>query len=95
MRPGWSSSVFGPYFVIGALHSGMAAVAIVLFLIRSTMKNMKYFIRPEHFNLSGKLMLMVSMAWAYFYFNDYLVPWYGGDKWEKILQDFTEKGPLG
>lgn len=95
MRPGWSSSVFGPYFVIGALHSGMAAVAIVLFLIRSTMKNMKYFIRPEHFNLLGKLMLMVSMAWAYFYFNDYLVAWYGGDKWEKILQDFTERGPLG
>ena len=93
MRPGWSSSVFGHYFVIGALHSGMAAVAIVLFLIRSTMKNMTYFIRPEHFNLIGKLMLIVSMTWAYFYFNDYLVPWYGGDRWEKLLQEFTEKGP--
>ncbi len=93
-RPGWSSTVFGPYFVIGALHSGMAAVAVVLFMIRSTMKNMKYFIRPEHFDILGKLMLMVSMAWAYFYFNDYLVPWYGGDKWEKILQDFTQHGPI-
>ncbi len=93
-RPGWTSSVFGPYFVIGALHSGMAAVAIVLFLIRSTMKNMKYFLRPENFDLLGMLMLMVSMAWAYFYFNDYIVSWYGGDKWEKILQAFTEKGPL-
>ena len=93
-RPGWSSTVFGPYFVIGALHSGMAAVAIVLFLIRSTMKNMKYFLRPEHFDLLGKLMLMVSMAWAYFYFNDYIVPWYGGDKWEKILFDFIQHGPL-
>src|SRR5512135_898390 len=93
-RPGWSSTVFGPYFVIGALHSGMAAVALVLFLIRSTMKNMKYFLRPEHFNLLGKLMLMVSMAWAYFYFNDYLVPWYGGDKWEGILFQFIEKGPI-
>ena len=92
-RPGWSSSVFGPYFVIGALHSGMAAVAIVLFLIRSTMKNMKYFLRPEHFDLLGMLMLMVSMAWAYFYFNDYIVPWYGGDKWEKILFDFVQHGP--
>jgi molybdopterin-containing oxidoreductase family membrane subunit len=93
-RPGWSSSVFGPYFVIGALHSGMAAVAMVLFLIRSTMKHMKYFLRPEHFDTLGKLMLMVSMAWAYFYFNDYLVPWYGGDKWDKILGEFIEKGPL-
>src|SRR5512141_1173413 len=38
-RPGWSSTIFGPYFVIGALHSGMAAVALVLFLLRSTMQN--------------------------------------------------------
>jgi len=93
-RPGWASTVFGPYFVIGALHSGMAAVAIVLFLLRSTMKHYKYFIRPEHFNTIGMLMLLVSMAWAYFYFNDYIVPWYGGNKWDKIVQEFAEKGPL-
>jgi Ni/Fe-hydrogenase subunit HybB-like protein len=93
-RPGWSSSVFGPYFVIGALHSGIAAVLLVLFMIRSTMKNMKYFIRPEHFDFLGKLSLIISMAWAYFFFNDYLVPWYGGDKWDKLLLDFHEHGPL-
>ncbi|HEY2982354.1 MAG TPA: NrfD/PsrC family molybdoenzyme membrane anchor subunit [Anaerolineales bacterium] len=93
-RPGWSSTVFGPYFVIGALHSGMAAVAIVLFIIRSTMKHMTYFIRSEHFDTMGRLMLIVSMAWAYFYFNDYIVPWYGGDKWDKLVQEFAEKGPV-
>ena len=93
-RPGWSSTVFGPYFVIGALHSGMAAVAVVLFLLRSSMKHYKYFIRAEHFNTMGMLMLLVSMAWAYFYFNDYLVPWYGGDVWDKLVQEYTEKGPL-
>ena len=93
-RPGWSSSVFGPYFVIGALQSGMAAVAIVLFMIRSTMKNMKYFLRPEHFETLGMLMFLVSLAWAYFYFNDYLVPWYGGDMWDKILNTFIQTGPL-
>ena len=93
-RPGWSSTVFGPYFVIGALQSGMAAVAIVLFMIRSTMKNMKYFLRPEHFETLGMLMFLVSLAWAYFYFNDYLVPWYGGDMWDKILNTFIQTGPL-
>src|SRR5512138_2665271 len=92
-RPGWSSTVFGPYFVIGELHSGMAAVAIVLFLLRSTMKHYKYFIRPEHFNTIGMLMFLVSMAWAYFYFNDYIVPWYGGDVWDKLFQEYAEKGP--
>src|SRR5512138_3914096 len=93
-RPGWHSTVFGPYFVIGALHSGMGAVAIVLFLLRSTMKHYKYFLRAEQFNTIGMLMLLVSMAWAYFYFNDYLVPWFGGDVWEKVVQEYTEKGPL-
>jgi Ni/Fe-hydrogenase subunit HybB-like protein len=93
-RPGWSSSVFGPYFVIGALHSGIAAVMIVIFVIRSTMKNMKYFLRPEHFDFLGKLSLIISMAWAYFFFNDYLVPWYGGDKFDKLLLDFHAQGPF-
>jgi Ni/Fe-hydrogenase subunit HybB-like protein len=94
MRPGWSSTIFGPYFVVGALHSGVAAVAMVLVVVRSTMKNMKYFLRPEHFDAIGKLMLIISMAWAYFYFNDYIVQWYGGDKWTKILMDFQEGGPM-
>jgi Ni/Fe-hydrogenase subunit HybB-like protein len=94
-RPGWSSTIFGPYFVVGALHSGIAAVAMVLVVVRATMKNMKYFIRPEHFDALGKLMLIVSMAWAYFFFNDYMVQWYGGDKWTQYLLEFHEKGPLG
>jgi molybdopterin-containing oxidoreductase family membrane subunit len=95
MRPGWSSSVFGPYFVIGALHSGMGAVALVLAIMRSTMKHMKYFIRPEHFDALGKLMLVISMAWAYFFFNDYMVQWYNGDKWTDILLHYHEAGPMG
>jgi len=94
-RPGWSSTIFGPYFVVGALQSGIAAVAMVVVVIRSTMKNMKYFIRPEHLDALGKLMLVISMAWAYFFFNDYIVQWYGGDKFTKILLHFHENGPLG
>src|SRR5919201_5706555 len=83
-RPGWSSTVFGPYFVIGALHSGMGVWRFCCFLLRSSMKHYKYFIRAEQLNTIGTLMLLVSMAWAYFYFNDYLVPWYGGGICGKI-----------
>ena len=57
------------------------------------MKNMKYFIRPEHFDGIGKLMLMISMAWAYFFFNDYLVQWYGGESISRTLQNFFQTGP--
>jgi Ni/Fe-hydrogenase subunit HybB-like protein len=94
IRPGWSSTIFGPYFVVGALHSGLAAVTIVLFIISRTMKNMKYFIRPEHFDGLGKLMLMITMTWGYFFFNDYIVEWYGGDSIARTLQKFLESGPL-
>jgi Ni/Fe-hydrogenase subunit HybB-like protein len=94
-RPGWSSTIFGPYFVIGALHSGMGAVVAVLAIIRGTMKHMKYFIRAEHFDAIGKLMLIISMGWAYFFFNDYMIQWYGGDKWTDYLLHFHEAGPLG
>jgi molybdopterin-containing oxidoreductase family membrane subunit len=94
MRPGWSSSVFGPYFVLGALHSGMGAVAIVLFIMRKTMVHMDYFIRKEHFDALGKLMLIVSMAYAYFFFNDYIVQWYGGDAATDNLLHWLEEGPM-
>src|SRR5271157_2570687 len=93
-RPGWTSSVFGPYFVVGAVHCGVAAVVMVLYIIRKTMKNMKYFIRLEHFDALGKLMLVISILWAYFFFNDYMVSWYGGDTVSKILQKFLEQGPV-
>jgi len=94
MRPGWSSSVFGPYFVLGALHSGMGAVAIVLFIMRYTMKHMDYFIRKEHFDALGKLMLIVTFAYTYFFFNDYIVQWYGGDRATDNLLHWLEEGPM-
>ncbi len=94
MRPGWSSTVYGPYFVLGALHSGMGAVAVVLFIMRGTMKHMDYFIRKEHFDALGKLMLIVSMAYAYFFFNDYIVQWYGGDRATDNLLHWLEEGPM-
>lgn len=79
MVSGWQSSIFGPYFIIGAILSGVSAVVTILYILRSTMKHMDYFIRKEHFDSLGKLILIFSMAWAYFFFNEYLLAWYGGD----------------
>jgi Ni/Fe-hydrogenase subunit HybB-like protein len=75
---GWRSSIFGPYFVAGAIFSGVSAVINVLFIARSTMK-LHYFIRPEHFDALAKLMLAFSFVWTYFFFTDFFVEWYSGD----------------
>jgi molybdopterin-containing oxidoreductase family membrane subunit len=56
---------------------------------------MKYFVREEHFDALGKLMLIFSFTWAYFYFNEYMVEWYGGDLAAKtVLKAFTQS-PYG
>jgi molybdopterin-containing oxidoreductase family membrane subunit len=34
------------------------------------------------------------MGWGYFFFNDYLVQWYGGDRWTDLLVEWVEKGPM-
>jgi Ni/Fe-hydrogenase subunit HybB-like protein len=91
IQPGWHSTIFGPYFVIGALFSGVAAVIMVLAIARKTM-HLEYFLRAEHFDGMGKFLLLLSLAWAYFYFNDYIVPWYGQEPVEKTLQQMLISG---
>jgi Ni/Fe-hydrogenase subunit HybB-like protein len=85
IQPGWHSTVFGPYFVVGALFSGVAAVILVMIIARKAM-HLEYFLRDEHFDGMAKFLLLLSLAWAYFYFNDYLVPWYGQAPVEKVIQ---------
>ena len=93
MVTGWQSSIFGPYFIIGAILSGVSAVVTILYILRSTMKNMDYFIRKEHFDGLGKLILIFSMSWAYFFFNEYILAWYGGDAVLKQILTLHATGP--
>lgn len=90
--PGWHSTIFGPFFVAGAIFSGISAVVTVLVIIRSTMVNMKYFIREEHFDVLGKLVLIFSMVWTYFYFNEYLLEWYGGEDLHHLITEMFTRG---
>lgn len=84
LQPGWHSTIFGPYFVVGALFSGAGAVIIALILVRKAL-HLEYFIRREHFNGMAMFMLILSLTWDYFYFNDFLVPWYGQTPAEKSI----------
>ena len=90
---GWHSSIFGPYFVVGAILSGVSAVIAVLLVVRKTM-NLQYFLRPEHFDVLAKLVLIFSLSWTYFFFNDYLVEWYGGEWVGHQLVTFQARGPI-
>ncbi len=90
---GWHSSIFGPYFVVGAIFSGVSAVISVLLVVRKTM-HLEYFLRPEHFDALAKLVLIFSFTWTYFFFNDYLIEWYGGEWVGHQLLTFQARGPI-
>jgi molybdopterin-containing oxidoreductase family membrane subunit len=78
IQPRWHSSIFAPYFVVGAIYSGLAALASILVIVRRGM-NLQEFLRSEHFNALGKLVMVAGMAWTYFWFAGFIVEWYGNE----------------
>ncbi len=75
LRAGWDSTVFGPYFVVGALYSGSAGVILVMAAFRK-IYHLEEFITPRHFDLMGKIVLSLTMIYAYFNLNEYWIPAY-------------------
>ena len=78
IAPMWHSSIFGPYFVVGAIFSGIAALVIAMAIIRKTMHLEKY-LTPHHFNNLAKLLLLMSLLWIYFTVAENLTAWYGNE----------------
>jgi Ni/Fe-hydrogenase subunit HybB-like protein len=76
VRPMWHSSIFGPYFVTGAIFSGAAAVILTLVIIRKALHLEKY-LKPLHFNKLSQLLLVMASLWFYFTFAEYLTTGYG------------------
>lgn len=78
IQPRWHSTIFAPYFVIGAVYSGLSALAAILLIVRRTMR-LQEFLRSEHFDALGKLVMVAGMGWIYFWFSGFIVEWYGNE----------------
>jgi len=76
--PLWHSTVFGPYFVAGAIFSGIAALIIAMAVLRKTL-HLEEYLKPAHFENLGKLLLVFCLLWLYFVFAERLTVWYGND----------------
>ena len=84
--PAWHSTVFAPYFVVGAVHSGLSAVVIVMVALRFLFKWEDY-IRPEHFDSLGRLLIAVATAWLYFFMLDVFFGIFGGESRELSVME--------
>ncbi len=92
--PMWHSSIFGPYFVVGAIFSGIAALMLAMALLRKLLRLEEY-LKPIHFDNLGKLLLVMSLLWFYFTFCERITAWYGNTPsemavfWSSIRQSFA------
>ena len=84
VRPGWNSSIFGPYFVVGALFSGCACVTLSMYVLRRAFHLGDYITRV-HFRNLGLLLFTFSLLYVYFNLNEYLTIGYKLESSEKVL----------
>jgi Ni/Fe-hydrogenase subunit HybB-like protein len=89
--PMWHSTIFGPYFVAGAIFSGIAGLILAMAALRRFL-HLEAYLKPLHFENLGKLLLMMSLLWAYFVFAERLTVWYGNDVAEMNVFYVTQSG---
>jgi molybdopterin-containing oxidoreductase family membrane subunit len=73
--PGWHTTIFAPYFVAGAIFSGLAMVMTIVIPIRKIFELEAYF-TPRHFDMMSKLVLLTGMVVFYAYLTEYFIAWY-------------------
>ncbi|MGH9146095.1 MAG: NrfD/PsrC family molybdoenzyme membrane anchor subunit, partial [Vicinamibacterales bacterium] len=79
--PGWHSTIFAPYFVAGAIFSGLAMVMTLLIPMRRLLRLEEY-ITVHHFENLAKLMIPTSLIVSYAYVTEFFVAWYTGNVFE-------------
>src|ERR1700757_3022366 len=89
--PMWHSTVFGPYFVAGAIFSGIAGLILAMAVLRRVL-HLEEYLHPLHFHNLGKLLLLMSLLWGYFTFVERLTTWYGNSPAEMAVFWETQTG---
>lgn len=93
IQPMWHSTIFGPYFVVGAIYSGIGALLIIMAIVRKVY-HLEEYLKPVHFNYLGMLLFVMTLLWFYFTFAEYLTTFYGGEPtemavfWAKISGEY-------
>ena len=83
----WHSTIFAPYFVVGAVHSGVSAVALVLIILRYIYGWQNY-IRHEHIDALGRLLIVVATGWFYFFVMEVIFGFYGREADEIAVRNY-------
>jgi Ni/Fe-hydrogenase subunit HybB-like protein len=93
LQPMWHSTIFGPYFVVGAIFSGIAALIVAMIIFRKAY-GLQSYLKPIHFRYLGQLLLVMALLWFYFTFAEYLTGYYGAEPEEMKVFQAKFSGPF-
>lgn len=82
VMPGWHTTIFPPYFVAGAIFSGMAMVLTLLIPLRKIYR-LEDFITARHLDNMAKITLATGLIVAYGYLTETFTGWYSGNLYEE------------
>jgi molybdopterin-containing oxidoreductase family membrane subunit len=91
IQPMWHSTIFGPYFVVGAIYSGVAVLMVAMYVLRKGLGIGEY-LSDKVFNNLGLLFLAFALMWGYFTFAEHLTVWYGNEHAERLVFDARISG---
>jgi molybdopterin-containing oxidoreductase family membrane subunit len=90
--PGWHSTIFPPYFVVGAIYSGLAMVLILLLPLRRAFQ-LYDIVTEAHLDAIAKLMLAMGLMLAYSYVIETFMAWYSANAAERYT--YLTSRPFG
>lgn len=76
MLPHWYSTMFPVTFLVSAFHSGLAATAVAMVVLRRPLQVEEYINEQQMLDL-GKLIFAFAVFWMYVNWSQYVVIWYG------------------
>lgn len=82
--PGWHSTIFPPFFVIGALLSGFAMVLTLVVPLRKLL-GLENLITMRHLDVLAKMTLLMSLLLSYGYLVEIFTAWYGNEHADLIV----------
>ncbi|MBN1339897.1 MAG: polysulfide reductase NrfD [Bacteroidales bacterium] len=74
---GWHTTVFPPYFVVGAIFSGFAMVLTLMIIIRKVFKFQDY-VTDGHMDAIGRILTFISLIMGTAYATEIFIAWYSG-----------------
>lgn len=83
-RPGWHSTIFGPYFVVAAIYSGVALVILTASIYRRAYRLQRWITTEALINLAY-VMIALAVGYAYLLFTEVTTEGYVGEESTETL----------